>query len=98
MRIDGASPIPSAVPQSVARQAKVNPAPEAKVPVGKDHLEMQPKPEINSTNVLVEMKPGNIVVYKFIDQASGRLVQQIPSEQMLNLSESTEAAKGKKRT
>jgi uncharacterized FlaG/YvyC family protein len=98
MRIDGASPIASAVPQSVARQARANPAPQAKVPVVQDHLEMQPKPEINSTSVLVEMKPGNILVYKFIDRASGRLIQQIPSEQMLNLSESTEAASGKKRT
>jgi len=48
---------------------------------------MQPKPEVNLTNVVVEMQPGNIVVYKFVDEASGRLIQQIPSEQMLSLSE-----------
>jgi uncharacterized FlaG/YvyC family protein len=44
------------------------------------------------------MQPGNIVVYKFIDEASGRLIQQIPSEQMLNLSQPVEATKDKKRT
>jgi uncharacterized FlaG/YvyC family protein len=47
-------------------------------------------PEANSTSVLVEMQPGNIVVYKFIDEASGQVIQQIPSEQMLNLSENVE--------
>jgi uncharacterized FlaG/YvyC family protein len=38
------------------------------------------------------------VVYKFIDEASGRLIQQIPSAQMLNISESVQPATGKKRT
>ena len=59
-------------------------------PVVKDHVEIQPKPQANSTNVLVEMQPGNIVVYKFIDEASGRLIQQIPAEQLLNLSQPAE--------
>ena len=49
-------------------------------------------------SVLVEMQPGNIVVYKFIDEASGRLIQQIPSEQMMNLSELAESAKGKQKS
>ena len=43
--------------------------------------------------MLVEMQPGNIVVYKFVDEASGRLIQQIPSEQMLKLSKTVETAK-----
>lgn len=98
MRIDGASPIPPAVPQSMAREARPNPGPGPASPVIKDHLEMQPRPQTSSTNVLVEMQPGNIVVYKFIDEASGRLIQQIPAEQLLSLSESAEAAPGKKRT
>ena len=59
----------------------------------KDHVETQPKPAVSPTNVLVEMQPGNIVVYKFIDEASGRLIQQIPSEQMLNLSTTDESPK-----
>jgi len=53
---------------------------------------------VSSTNVLVEMQPGNIVVYKFIDEASGRLIQQIPAEEMLNLSQPVESAKDKKRS
>jgi uncharacterized FlaG/YvyC family protein len=95
MRIDGTSPIP-AVTQPAAREAKASPAPETKAPVVKDRVDVQTKPEIDPTNVLVEMQPGNIVVYKFIDQASGRLIQQIPSEQMLSISEPS--ANGKKRT
>jgi hypothetical protein len=56
-----------------------------------DHVETHPKPEVSPTNVLVEMQPGNVVVYKFVDTASGRLIQQIPSEQMLSLSEITQS-------
>ena len=98
MRIDGSSPIPAAIPQSVAREAKPNPAPRPAASVVHDHVETHSRPAINSTNVVVEMQPGNIVVYKFIDEASGRLIQQIPSEQMLSLAEAPEAVKGKKRT
>lgn len=87
MRIDGVSPIPPAVSGPAVREVKPVPAPEATAPLVKDHVEMQPKPEVNLTNVVVEMQPGNIVVYKFVDEASGRLIQQIPSEQMLSLSE-----------
>jgi hypothetical protein len=87
MRIDGFSPIPPAGSVPAAREVKPVPAPEATAPVVKDHVETQPRPEVSLTNVLVEMQPGNVVVYKFIDEASGRLIQQIPSEQMLNLSE-----------
>jgi hypothetical protein len=87
MRIDGFSPIPPAGSVPAAPEVKQVPATQATPPVVKDHVETQPKPEISLTNVLVEMQPGNIVVYKFIDEASGRLIQQIPSEQMLNLSE-----------
>jgi uncharacterized FlaG/YvyC family protein len=61
-------------------------------------VETQARPEVSSTNVLVEMQPGNIVVYKFIDEASGRLIQQIPAEEMLNLSQPVESAKDKKRS
>jgi uncharacterized FlaG/YvyC family protein len=38
------------------------------------------------------------VVYKFIDEASGRLIQQIPAEEMLNLSQPVESAKDKKKS
>ena len=61
-----------------------------------DHVEVQPKPAVSPTNVLVEMQPGNIVVYKFVDESSGKVIQQIPSEQMLNLSEAESNDKSKK--
>jgi uncharacterized FlaG/YvyC family protein len=89
MRIDGPNPIPPA--QAVARDAQKHPATEAKAPVVKDHVEVQSKPAVSPTNVLVEMQPGNIVVYKFVDESSGKVIQQIPSEQMLNLSEAVES-------
>lgn len=91
MRIDGSSPVPPDGPRIQTREPRPVPAPVAS-PI-KDQVETQPKPEVSPTNVLVEMQPGNIVVYKFIDEASGRLIQQIPSEQMLNLSKTGETAK-----
>jgi uncharacterized FlaG/YvyC family protein len=89
MRIDGPNPVPPAVAQPATRVAKQQPA--AKAPMVKDHVEVQPKPAVSPTNVLVEMQPGNIVVYKFVDESSGKVIQQIPSEQMLNLSEAVES-------
>jgi uncharacterized FlaG/YvyC family protein len=98
MRIDGSSPIPSTVSRPAVREVKPAPAVHQAAPEVKDHVEMQQqKPEVAPTNVLVEMHPGNIVVYKFIDEASGRLIQQIPSEQMIKLSQPVEAPKDKKR-
>jgi hypothetical protein len=87
MRIDGPNPIPPAVAHPSARVAKEPAAPAPTAPLVKDHVEVQPKPAVSPTNVLVEMQPGNIVVYKFVDESSGKVIQQIPSEQMLNLSE-----------
>jgi hypothetical protein len=98
MRIDGVSPVLPAGARPQAREVKPTPVPAGAVPAVKDHVETQPRPEVSSTNVLVEMQPGNIVVYKFIDEASGRLIQQIPAEAMLNLSQPVEAAKDKKRS
>jgi hypothetical protein len=97
MRIDGTSPIRPAVSEPVVREPKGTPVPAAAASDVKDHVDTQPVPAANPTNVLVEMQPGNIVVYKFIDEASGRLIQQIPSEQMLQLSQLAEAPLDKKR-
>ena len=98
MRIDGVSPIVPAGSGLEPRVVKPAPVPTAAAPEVKDHVETHSKPEVGSTNVVVEMQPGNIVVYKFIDEASGRLIQQIPSEAMLNLSQSVEGAKDRKRS
>jgi hypothetical protein len=90
MRIDGVNPIDPESAQPVVRGAKAAHVPDP-APAITDHVETHPKPEVSPTNVLVEMQPGNVVVYKFIDTASGRLIQQIPSEQMLSLSEITQS-------
>lgn len=92
MRIDGPSPVPPEGSRFEAPEVKRPRVPAAAAI--KDRVETQPKPEVSPTNVLVEMQPGNIVVYKFIDEASGQLIQQIPSEQMLNLSRVVEAKIG----
>jgi uncharacterized FlaG/YvyC family protein len=89
MRIDGPNPVPPAVAQPAARVAKEQPA--EKTPTVRDHVEVHPQHVVSPTNVLVEMQPGNIVVYKFVDESSGKVIQQIPSEQMLNLSEAVES-------
>jgi hypothetical protein len=91
MRIDGPSPVPPEGPRFEAPEVK-RPRVPATAAV-KDRVETQPKPEVSPTSVLVEMQPGNIVVYKFVDEASGRLIQQIPSEQMLKLSKTGETPK-----
>lgn len=98
MRIDGVSPISPAGSRPEPRVVKPVPGPAAVAPDVKDHVETQSKPAVSSTNVVVEMQPGNIVIYKFIDEASGRLIQQIPAEEMLNLSQPVESAKDKKRS
>ncbi len=90
MRIDGPSPVPPANPGFEAPQVRPACTP---APAVKDRVETHQKPEVSSTSVLVEMQPGNIVIYKFIDDASGRLIQQIPSEQLLKLSKTSETAK-----
>src|SRR5882757_5442878 len=95
MRIDGSNPIPQAGPEPVARDLKPVHVPQA-APAIQDHVETHQRPAVSPTNVLVEMQPGNIVVYKFIDEASGQLIQQIPSEQMLSLSSTHESPKESK--
>ncbi len=90
MRIDGPSPIPADLSQPVARETRKDSAQQATA-ASEDHVDTQPKPE-DSTKVVAEMQPGNIVVYKFVDKASGQLIEQIPSEQMLNLSEAIDLA------
>ena len=91
MRIDGPSPVPSEGPRFQTREPRPVPAPAVQ-PI-KDQVETHPKPEVSPTNVLVEMQPGNVVVYKFVDEASGQLIQQIPSAQLLKLSKTDETAK-----
>ena len=88
MRIDSVNPVPPVDSRHVAQQNGTA-APKAAAVI-QDQLEVRQEPEVPSTSVLVEMQPGNIVIYKFIDETSGQVIQQIPSEQMLNLAETVE--------
>jgi uncharacterized FlaG/YvyC family protein len=89
MRIDGVNPVPPVDSGHATQENGTDPAP--KPAAVQDQLEVRQKPAASSTSVLVEMQPGNIVVYKFIDEASGQVIQQIPSDQMLNLAEAVES-------
>jgi hypothetical protein len=88
MRIDGSNPAPAPEPEV---PNKPHPAPATTAPVSQDFMD-QHRPDLSSTNVVVEMQKGNVLVYKFIDEASGRVIEQIPSEGMLNLSEAIAAS------
>ncbi len=89
MRIDGPNPAPASA-QPPSPDNKPHPAPPAP-PETVDRVD-QHQPDLPATNVVVEMQPGNVVVYKFVDEASGQLIQQIPSEEMLRLSQSIVAS------
>src|SRR4051794_5544089 len=90
MRIDGPNPVSSAAGQPASSVQK-HLVPEPKAAVVNDPVEVQSRQVVSPTNILVEMQPGNIVVYKFVDESSGKVIQQIPSEQMLNLSQAIES-------
>ena len=68
MRIDGVSPIPlrSRSPLPAGSQPV-----HGRRPRGQGSCGDASKPDVSSTNVVVEMQPGNVVIYKFIDAASG---------------------------
>jgi uncharacterized FlaG/YvyC family protein len=89
MRIDGVTPVPPVYSGHSAQENGKDSAPKSAAVV-QDQVEVRQQPEAEAINVTVEMQPGNIVVYKFIDEANGQVIQQIPSEQMLNLAESVE--------
>jgi uncharacterized FlaG/YvyC family protein len=89
MRIDGSQLAPLPPQEPSGTESKNRGVAEAR-PSIKDEV-VQRLPDSGSVNVVVEMQPGNVLVYKFIDGASGQLIQQIPSEQILKLSEAIEA-------
>jgi len=45
-----------------------------------------------TTSVIVEIQKGNKVVYKFIDGSNGNLIEQIPSQAMVNFSDAIDTA------
>jgi len=96
MRIDSVNPIPPTVAEHLALDPAVKPVPNV-TPAVQDYLDVKQKHSANSTSVLVEIKPGNIVVYKFIDETNGQVIQQIPSAQMLNLADAIESIENPKK-
>ena len=49
----------------------------------KDRVE-QIKIDPRTTNVVVEMERNNTLVFKFIDEKTGKVIQQFPPEQMVH--------------
>lgn len=92
MYIDAPNPLPS-LPPEPAEQPQARAAASAQV--AQRAAESRPLPdELTQHNsspsplsVVVEVQNGDRMVYKFIDQASGEVVQQIPSEAMLRMAE-----------
>ncbi len=98
MRIDGLNPLPAvSVPETQApapaqgpQEAKANARSQESVPTPKDEV-TQHVSSPDPLSVVVEMQSGNRLVYKFIDQANGEVIQQIPSETMLRMAEAIES-------
>jgi len=96
MRINGSQPAPLPQPQEpTGTEGKTNRAMAKARPSVKDEM-VEHLPGSGSVNLVIEMQQGNVLVYKFMDGASGQLIQQIPAEQMLKLSEAVEAQKSTK--
>jgi hypothetical protein len=47
---------------------------------------------LDTTNVVVEMPTTNTVVYKIVDTSTGQLIEQIPSQAMLNFANAVDQA------
>ena len=83
--------MPPLLPEpSAAKEGKANRGVGDNAPTIKDEVVHRP-PDTGSVNVVVEMQPGNVLVYKFIDGSNGQVIQQIPSDQILKLSQVVEA-------
>jgi len=80
MNINGPNPThavePAAVENKVQRAAVAPAAPKDKV----EQVQLDPR----TTNVVVEMERNNTLVFKFIDEKTGKVIQQFPPEQMLH--------------
>jgi len=80
MNINGPNPThavePAVIENKVQRAAVAPAAPKDKV----EQVQLDPR----TTNVVVEMERNNTLVFKFIDEKTGKVVQQFPPEQMLH--------------
>jgi len=89
MRVNPTDSIPAVAPEPHSTEHKVEhrtaqPTAEPETPVQPAHIE--------ATSVVVEIQKGNEAVYRFVDASTGRLIEQIPSQQMLNFAKAIEQA------
>jgi len=79
MQINPTDPVPAvAVPANTHAQ---DPRPKKPAP---DAAHQPEAARTDTTNIVVEIQKNNEVIYKFVDASSGKLIEQIPSEQMIN--------------
>ena len=82
MNINGSNPAhavepePAVIEKKVQHAAAASAAPKDKV----ERVQLDPR----STNVVVEMERNNTLVFKFIDEKTGKVIQQFPPEQMVH--------------
>lgn len=82
MNVNGPKESHAVEPEPVMLEKKVHhaavapAAPKDKV----EHVQIDPR----TTNVVVEMEKNNTLVFKFIDEKTGKVVQQFPPEQMVH--------------
>jgi hypothetical protein len=79
MQINGPNARPTPAAEAIVPENKAHSAPVA---APKDTLDRQyfdPK----TTNVVVEIEKNNTLVYKFIDEVTGKVIQEFPPEQMI---------------
>jgi len=89
MRINATNPAPGLTAEPLGSGRRTDPRPA----LPQDEVVRRPVPvHADTTSVVVEMQRDNTVVYKFIDGSSGQLIQQIPSQQMINFADAVEAA------
>ena len=81
MNVNGTNQTHAVEPEHAVVEKKVRHAAEAAVP--KDKVE-QVKIDPRTTNVVVEMERNNTLVFKFIDEKTGKVIQQFPPEQMVH--------------
>jgi len=89
MQINPTDPIPTVASEARSSEHVTQHRPTP--PVAK-HAAHTSSENTDPTNVVVEMQKDEIVVYKFIDKSTGKLVQQIPSQQLINISNAIDDA------
>jgi len=90
MRVNPTDSIPAVAPEAKSAEHRAEPRPAE--PVVSPAAQPMAADE---TSVVVEIQKGNEVVYRFVDNSTGKLIEQIPSQQMLNFSSAIEKALSK---